>query len=137
MSVSKKLISRLKKYTYNIDKKYMKHNLMSYKSGTLLAKRNRNIAIIEATIRKTYVVIEYIKITTGEYEAYKVIPMEWKYRELKIGRKKVLYAQDMNDNYQIKSFVHMNIQRVMIGRKKVMPNGGFPVKILYYSQFLK
>jgi hypothetical protein len=135
--VSKRLIKKLKIYTSGIKRKEMKHNLMSYKSGTLLAKRNRNVAIIEATVRKTYVVIEYIKITTGEYEAYKVIPMEWKYRELKIGRKKVLYAQDMNDNYQIKSFVHTNIQRVMIGRKKVIPNGGFPVKILYYSQFVK
>ena len=66
MSVSKKLISRLKTYTYNIDKKDMKHNLMSYKSGSLLAKRNRNIAI--ATISIIAIGLIFGKMSSGKHE---------------------------------------------------------------------
>ena len=137
MSVSRRLIKRLKLYTSNISRKDLKSKEFSYKTGTLLAKRNRNIAIIEATARETYVVIEYVKITTNEFTSYKIIPMDWKFRELKMGRKKVLYAQDMNDRFQIKSFVHTNIQRVMIGRKKVHPVNGFKQKILINDYSLK
>ena len=128
MSVNKNLINKLKIYTKKIKRKDMKHNSSSYKTGTLMAKRNRSVAIIEASRRRTYVVLTYIKITDDIKESYKVIAMEWKYRKLKSGFKKVLYAQDMNEEYRVKSFVHINIQNVLIGRQKVTPVG-FPVKI--------
>lgn len=137
MAVSKSLLSRLRTYTYNVERKDMKTNQSNYRAGTLMAKKNRSIAIIEATARRTYVVIEYIKITTNEFVSYKVIPMEWKYRRLKIGRRKVLYAQDMGEGFQIKSFVHSNIQRVLIGKQKVTPMGGYPVKILVKNSSYK
>lgn len=130
MSVSRRLINKLKAYTVSVKRKDMKTKESSYRTGTLLAKRNRNIAIIEAVARETYIIIEYVKITTNEFSAYKVIPLEWKFRDLKIGRRKVLYAQDMNDRFKTKSFVHINIQRVMIGRKKEIPANGFKQKIL-------
>ena len=83
---------------------------------------------MESVVRNTYIVIDYVKITTNELNQYKVIPLEWKFRDLKVGRRKVLYAQDMNEGYKTKSFVHINIQRVMIGRQKAVPS--FPQKIL-------
>ena len=129
MSVSKRLIKKLKLQTSKIKRKDMKVNVSTYRTGTLLAKRNRSIAIMEAVARNTYVVIEYVKITTNELNTYKIIPLEWSFRELKVGRRKVLWAQDMNDRYQTKSFVHINIQRVMIGRKKEFPVQ-YPQKIL-------
>ena len=129
MSVSKRLIKKLKLQTSKIKRKDMKVNVFTYKTGTLLAKRNRSIAIMEAVARNTYVVIEYVKITTNELKTYKIIPLEWKFRELKVGRRKVLYAQDMNEQFRTKSFVHVNIQRVMIGRKKEL-SVKYPQKIL-------
>ena len=131
MRVSTKLVNRLKLYTAGIKKRELKNNVSAVKTGTLLAKRNRNISIIEAVARGSYVVIEYVKITDNTFNRYKVIPMEWGFRDLKVGRRKVLYAQDMNDEYRTKSFVHVNIQRVLIGKQKVVPAGAFKQKIKF------
>ena len=131
MRVSTKLVNRLKLYTAGIKKRDLKSNVSAVKTGTLLAKRNRNISIIEAVARGSYVVIEYVKITDNTFNRYKVIPMEWAFRDLKVGRRKVLYAQDMNDEYRTKSFVHVNIQRVLIGKQKAVPAGAFKQKIKF------
>ena len=131
MRVSTKLVNRLKLYTAGIKKRELKNNVSAVKTGTLLAKRNRNISIIEAVARGSYVVIEYVKITDNTFNRYKVIPMEWGFRDLKVGRRKVLYAQDMNDEYRTKSFVHVNIQRVLIGKQKAVPAGSFKQKIKF------
>lgn len=131
MRVSTKLLNQLKIHTASITKKKLKNNVSVVKTGTLLAKRNRNISIIEAVARGTYIVIEYVKITDNSFDRYKIIPLEWSFRDLKIGRRKVLYAQDMNDQFRTKSFVHVNIQRVLIGKKKQVPFGGFRQKIKF------
>lgn len=114
----------------------MKTNIPSYKTGTLMAKRNRNIAIMEAVARHTYVVIDYEKITTNERLQYKIVPMKWSYRQLKVGLKKVLYAQDMNEDFKTKSFVHVNILKVLIGKKSVRPKN-YMQEIYIKKDFLK
>jgi predicted DNA-binding transcriptional regulator YafY len=90
------------------------------KTGTLFAKRNKNLAVREAALRGVMVIINYVKITTGEYKQYIVEPYEWKFRMLKTGYKKMLWAYDIDDQ-RIKSFLNANIQNVVITDKKYDP----------------
>ncbi len=94
--------------------------------GTLWAIRNKRLTIREAALRRAQMIIRYKKITTGEFKTYVVAPYEWKYRRLKIGLRKVLYAYDMVDRH-IKSFVQSNIRNVTISDRKFAPK--WPVKI--------
>lgn len=96
------------------------------KTGTLFAKRNKNLAIREAALREVLVVINYIKETTGEYNQYVVEPYEWKFRMLRSGYRKVFWAYDVKE-HRIKSFVNANIQNVVITSQKYSPM--WPVKI--------
>lgn len=88
--------------------------------GTLYAMRNKRLVIREAALRKVQVILHYRKITTGEHKTYIVAPYEWKYRKLKIGLRKVLYAYDMKDKH-IKSFVQINITRAILTDRKFKP----------------
>lgn len=94
--------------------------------GTLFAIRNKRLAIREAALRKVQVIISYVKITNSEFGKWTVCPYEWKYRKLRIGRKIVLYAYDMEDKH-IKSFVQTNIRNVALTDRKFVPK--WPIKI--------
>jgi predicted DNA-binding transcriptional regulator YafY len=94
--------------------------------GTLYALRNKAIAVQEAALRLVQIVIIYKKITTGEVKRYVVAPYSYRYRRLRIGRRKVLYAYDMRDRH-IKSFVWNNIRKVAITDRKFRPK--WPVEI--------
>jgi len=94
--------------------------------GTLFALRNKNIAIREAALRRVQIVLTYVKITTGERKKYVVAPYELKFRRLKDGMRKVLYAYDMEDKH-IKNFVSKNIKNVALTDRKFVPK--WPVKI--------
>jgi len=94
--------------------------------GTLAAKRNKRLAIREAALRGVQVVLRYTKITTGETKRYTVAPYSYRYRKLKVGRRKVFYAYDMRDKH-IKSFVLRNIQNVFLTDRRYRPR--WPVEI--------
>jgi len=95
-------------------------------TGTLFAMRNKRLAIREAALRLSEIVITYRKTTTGETKKYVVAPYEWKYRRLRVGLRKMLYAYDMRDKH-IKSFAQRNIRNVAITDRKFRPK--WPVRI--------
>ena len=117
--------------------------------GTLFAKRNKRIALLETSKRGVDAIITYVKIgdsgtgknlvdkadnqiatyTSSDLKKYRIVPLEWKMRKLKMGYRKVLWAQDILDNYRTKSFVLTNIQKVAIGSRMVKPKFGFLNKI--------
>lgn len=88
--------------------------------GTLFALRNTRLAIREAALRNVQIVMTYKKITTGEVKQYVVCPYSYRYRRLKKGRKKLLFAWDMEDKH-IKGFVVGNIRKVAITDRKFRP----------------
>lgn len=98
--------------------------------GTLYARRNKRVTIREAALRKVSIIVTYKKVTTGETKKYEVNPIEWKFRKLKSGRRKVLYVEDKNDKRkrkQIKNFVLRNIKNVVLTDRKFKSR--WPVKI--------
>ena len=97
------------------------------KTGTLFAIRNKRVSIKEASLRRRQVIITYEKTTTGDTNKYIVAPYSYKYRKLKIGWRKMLYAYDMEDKH-IKSFAIANIRNVVLTDRKY-PNKTWPVEI--------
>ena len=96
------------------------------KTGTLFAIRNRNVAIREAALRNVQIVITYKKTTTGETKKYIVAPYSHRYRKLKVGMRKMLYAYDMADK-RIKSFALRNIRKVALTNRKFRPK--WPIEL--------
>jgi hypothetical protein len=94
--------------------------------GTLYALRNTRMAIMEASLRKVQIIILYQKITTGETNRYIVAPYSYRYRRLRSGIKKLLFAYDMDDRH-IKGFVLKNVKKVAITDRKFRPI--WPVEI--------
>lgn len=104
------------------------------KAGTLFAVRNKRLAIREAALREPprQIIITYKKTTTGETKKYLVAPYEYKYRRLRVGLRKMLYAVDMQDSQKgrrgrTKSFALRNIRNVAITDRKFKPR--YPMKI--------
>jgi hypothetical protein len=95
-------------------------------SGTLFAIRNKRLAIREGALRRVQIIISYTKITTRSTHKYRVCPYEWSYRRLRSGRKKMLWAYDVDDRH-IKSFVQANIRNVSLTDRKFSPL--WPIKI--------
>jgi hypothetical protein len=90
------------------------------KSGTLFAIRNKRLAIREAALRRVQLIITYKKTTTGEVGKYIVAPYSWRYRRLKIGLRKMLFAYDMKDKH-IKGFAVEAIRNAVITDRKYKP----------------
>jgi len=88
--------------------------------GTLYALRNVRMAIREGALRRVQIIITYLKITTGDTVRRTVCPYSFRYRKLRIGRRKMLYAYDMDDGH-IKSFVLGNIKRVALSDRRFAP----------------
>jgi len=97
-----------------------------HKAGTLFAKRNKRLAIREGALRNTQIIITYTKTTTGETKKYVVAPYSYKFRRLKVGLRKMLYAWDMKDK-KIKSFALRDIKKVALTDRKFRPK--WPVEI--------
>lgn len=89
-------------------------------TGSLFAIRNNRIAIREAALRRVQIVFSYDKVTTGERKKYICEPYSWRYRMLKSGFRKMLYAFDVEDKH-IKSFVARNIRNVAVSTRKYTP----------------
>jgi len=96
------------------------------KYGTLFALRNKRLSIREAALRNVQVVLTYKKDTTGEVKKYVVAPYSYRYRRLKTGNRKMLFAYDMKAKH-IKGFVLRNIRKVAITDRKFRPK--WPVEI--------
>lgn len=93
----------------------------------LRSTRDRRLIIREGAIQRKQVIIIYKKITTGEVKRYLICPMSYRYRKLKSGIKKVLFAEDMQGR-QLKNFVMKNIrQAILTDRKYVKIN--YPIEI--------
>lgn len=90
------------------------------KRGTLAALRNKRLAIREAALRRAQMIITYRKTTTGETKKYIVAPYSYRYRRLKVGRRKMLYAWDMKERH-IKSFSLKDIRKAVISDRKFRP----------------
>jgi predicted DNA-binding transcriptional regulator YafY len=90
------------------------------KVGTLFAMRNKRTAIREAALRKSQIIITYRKTTTGEVRKYIVAPYSYRYRRLKVGLRKMLFAYDMKEKH-IKGFSFKNIRKVAITDRKFKP----------------
>jgi hypothetical protein len=89
-------------------------------TGTLFAIRNKRLAIREGALRRVQIIISYTKITTHSTHRYIVCPYSYRYRRLRIGRKKLLFAWDVDDRH-IKGFVLSNIRNVALTDKKFTP----------------
>jgi len=96
------------------------------KTGTLFAIRNKRVAIREAALRQVQIVITYKKTTTGETKKYVVAPYSHRYRRLKVGTRKMLFAYDMKDKH-IKGFALRNIRNVAITDRKFRPK--WPIEL--------
>ena len=94
--------------------------------GTMYALRNKRLAIREACLRLVEVVLTYTKETTGETKQYVVACYSYRYRRLKKGIRKLLFAWDMEDKH-IKGFVTGNIRKVALTDRKYRPR--WPVEI--------
>lgn len=94
--------------------------------GTLYALRNTRMAIREGALRMVQIILLYQKETTGETGKYIVCPYSYRYRRLKKGMKKLLFAYDM-DARHIKGFVIGNIKKVALTDRKFRPM--WPVEI--------
>jgi predicted DNA-binding transcriptional regulator YafY len=88
--------------------------------GTLYALRNTRMAIREAALRMVQIIIVYKKETTGETKRYIVCPYSMRYRRLKTGIKKLLFAYDVDDKH-IKGFVIGNIKKVALTDRRFRP----------------
>lgn len=97
-------------------------------TGTLFAKRNTRLAIREAALRGVCIVILYEKVTDHTINKYYVFPLSYRFRKLKQGRRKVLFALDVRENKQIKMFCLKNIYKVAITDRKVKSR--FPIEII-------
>lgn len=87
---------------------------------TMFAIRNKRVAIREGALRRSEIIITYVKITTGERKKYVVAPYSYRYKRLKVGRRKMLYAYDMKDK-RIKGFSIRNIKNVALTDRKYRP----------------
>jgi hypothetical protein len=96
--------------------------------GTLFAIRNKRLAIREAALRNVQIIMRYRKITTGETKKYIVAPYSYRYRMTRDGRRKMLFAYDMEAK-KIKGFVIKAIRNVVITDRKFKPKNGWPVEI--------
>ena len=88
--------------------------------GSLFAMRNKRLTIREAALRLVQIVMRYKKATTGETKQYVVAPYSYRYRRLKSGWRKMLFAYDMREKH-IKGFVVANIRNVSLTDRKFVP----------------
>lgn len=89
-------------------------------TGTLFASRNKRLAIREAALRNAQVIITYTKTTTNETKKYRAAIYSYRYRRLKVGRRKMLMVWDMEDK-RTKGFALRNIRKVAITDRKYRP----------------
>ena len=97
--------------------------------GTLLAKRNKRVAIREAALRGVSCVVLYRKSTTGEVKRYEVIPMEYASRRMHDRKlRKVLWVCDVREGKMTKCFVVRGIIKVALTNRRL--RCPWPIRIM-------
>lgn len=97
--------------------------------GTLFSGRNMRLGIRESALRQKQCIITYSKITTREINRYVVCPISYRYRKLHIGRRKMLFAWDVEDKH-IKGFVLQRVRRVALTDRPYVRNAKkWPIEI--------
>jgi predicted DNA-binding transcriptional regulator YafY len=86
----------------------------------LFGARDVRLMIRQAALNLMQVIITYRKITTGERKMYRVAPYSYRYRHVRIGLTRLLFAYDMEDKH-IKGFVLKNISKIVLLDKKFRP----------------
>ena len=104
-------------------------------TGTLFASRNKRLAIREAALRKAQMVVTYMKTTTNETKKYVVAPYSYRYKRLKVGRRKMLMVYDMEAKH-IKGFALRNVRKVAISDRKFTPKWPVEIAILLLMPFV-
>jgi predicted DNA-binding transcriptional regulator YafY len=94
--------------------------------GRLFSARKKKIGILDGAQNEVWIIITYQKTTTGEVNDYKVAPYEYKFRWLRIGLRKMLYAYDEKDGH-IKSFALRHIRKVVVTSDRFTAK--WPIKI--------
>lgn len=103
-----------KQFIKNIKKKNIKKLPMQNNKKNNVFKRNEiRMAIRKAAKGKNQIEIVYTKTTTNETKTYKVAPYSYRYKKLKIGRRKMLFAYDMKEK-SIKMFSIRNVKQVKV-----------------------
>ena len=97
------------------------------KKTNLRATRDFRLIVRNGAITKTQVSIIYKKVTTGQVKRYEVCPMSYRYRRLRSGVRKVLFAMDSKEK-QLKMFVLKNVRQAMPTTKKYIPIK-YPIEI--------
>ena len=93
--------------------------------GTVL-KRDIRLLIRLAAINQQQMDMTYQKITTKETKHYICCPYSYRYRFLRLGRTKMLFAYDVDDKH-IKGFVVKNIRKVKILDKRFRARWGIEI----------
>lgn len=103
-----------KQFIKNIKKENVKKLPMQKNKKKNVFKRNEiRMAIRKAAKDKKQIEIIYKKTTTGEVKTYKVAPYSYRFKKLKIGRRKMLFAYDMKEK-TIKMFSIRNVRQVKV-----------------------
>jgi predicted DNA-binding transcriptional regulator YafY len=88
--------------------------------------RDTRLSIRYAANNLRQIEITYHKTTTKEVNTYRVAPYSYRYKRLKIGVRKMLFAFDMDAGH-IKGFALNNISKVSITNRPFVPK--WPVEI--------
>ena len=91
-----------------------------------MSLKNIRLLIRDAAVKRHQIIIRYSKITTDETKNYRVAPYSYRYRSLRIGTRKMLFAYDMVEK-RIKGFVAGNIMKVTPTEKRFSPK--WPIEI--------
>lgn len=89
---------------------------------------SKRMNILFAAAQRKLIKIRYKKSTTGEVKSYEVEPYSYRYRRLKAGMRKLLYAYDIKEK-KIKGFAVRNIQAVEQLTKKYKPRWAVEIKM--------
>lgn len=100
--------------------------LVKHKDKKFFGKSLVRIALRKSALERRQIQIKYKKTTTNDVKDYLVSPYSYRYKKLKIGIRKMLYAYDMKEK-SIKMFSLRNIFSVMLTNKKYEPK--WPIEI--------
>lgn len=91
--------------------------------GTLMAQRNKRVSIMEAARRRSKIAMRYQKVS-GEVKTYLVEPYSYRYKKLRAGIRKVLYAYHFDPKRRkgtIKMFVLRGVKNVRVTYRRYRP----------------
>jgi len=97
-----------------------------FSKNPLFSSRSKRLAIRNAAMNKLQIVVVYRKTTTNVTKKYTVCPYSYRYKRLKVGTRKMLFAYDIVDKH-IKQYALTNIKSVTMTTKNFSPK--WPIEI--------